>query len=517
MADAEWKTNDLENAEFRGWTECAKAMRQYDEGMIKGWKEEIDTLLVFVCFPYHIAKLTYALHLQAGLFSAVLTAFSLESYQLLQPDPQETTVHLLTLLTQSSLSNITIPSPLIPAFKPPSSAVRINTFWFASLVCALLSALLGILVKQWLREYLSTGLTAPRDFVRLRHFRFAGLGAWRVPDIVAVLPLLLQIALVLFFGGLLDLLWTLHPVVAGITTALVALSLSLVSATVIAPFFSPTCPYRSPFALHLARVLKPSTSPHSRTDIPATWFDRDLIHTSSSPSPRKTSDLDQPALSWAFAHLRSDSLLDLLAPCAKALRPRARATLILHDLASHAAFAPHVLLRALRQGPYAAVDALYDKLVPGHRGAARTLALVLDLLPELPTRDSLSRLSRTTTAEPMSKDIPNRQDLLTLLHPLLGAFIASGAQRYGTRAHLIQKTLGVLVSLGTYDGEPGSSVDMAWRTIVVFSHLFWKHVTLAGKCGLYTSWKLVTTLMAYSCRRCRDYGGGGIARPWSKK
>ena len=30
------------------WAACAKALREYDEAMIQGWKEEIDTLLVFV-------------------------------------------------------------------------------------------------------------------------------------------------------------------------------------------------------------------------------------------------------------------------------------------------------------------------------------------------------------------------------------------------------------------------------------------------------------------------------------
>lgn len=30
------------------WAACAKALREYDEDMIQDWKEEIDTLLVFV-------------------------------------------------------------------------------------------------------------------------------------------------------------------------------------------------------------------------------------------------------------------------------------------------------------------------------------------------------------------------------------------------------------------------------------------------------------------------------------
>lgn len=33
------------------WAACAKALRDYDEDMIQDWKEEIDTLLVFVSCP----------------------------------------------------------------------------------------------------------------------------------------------------------------------------------------------------------------------------------------------------------------------------------------------------------------------------------------------------------------------------------------------------------------------------------------------------------------------------------
>ena len=35
-------------ASSEAWAACAKALREYDEAMIQDWKEEIDTLLVFV-------------------------------------------------------------------------------------------------------------------------------------------------------------------------------------------------------------------------------------------------------------------------------------------------------------------------------------------------------------------------------------------------------------------------------------------------------------------------------------
>lgn len=32
----------------RAWAACQKAVREYDESLVQGWKEDIDTLLVFV-------------------------------------------------------------------------------------------------------------------------------------------------------------------------------------------------------------------------------------------------------------------------------------------------------------------------------------------------------------------------------------------------------------------------------------------------------------------------------------
>ncbi|EKM61825.1 uncharacterized protein PHACADRAFT_58233, partial [Phanerochaete carnosa HHB-10118-sp] len=51
---------------------------KYDGGRVTGYSEDIDTLLVF-----------------AGLFSAILSAFVVQTYQLLQPDNLDATNRLL--------------------------------------------------------------------------------------------------------------------------------------------------------------------------------------------------------------------------------------------------------------------------------------------------------------------------------------------------------------------------------------------------------------------------------------
>ncbi|KAI0659375.1 hypothetical protein C8Q70DRAFT_1045226 [Cubamyces menziesii] len=222
------------------WASCAKALREYDEDMIQAWKEEIDTLLVF-----------------AGLFSAILTAFNIESYTLLQQQPEDATVAILTQISAqlnsfSANANFvnstqpTEPSTLVPPFRASALAVRLNAMWFSALVCSLVSASLGLMVKQWLREYLAGSSNISRESIRIRQFRYQGLRSWHVPEIILFLPMLLQLALVLFFIGLLDLLWSLHPVVAAIVTVIVALTgLFALVACVFPPLF-PDCPYKSP-------------------------------------------------------------------------------------------------------------------------------------------------------------------------------------------------------------------------------------------------------------------------------
>ncbi|KAI0371284.1 hypothetical protein BV20DRAFT_1051695 [Pilatotrama ljubarskyi] len=232
------------------WAACAKALREYDEDMIQDWKEEIDTLLVF-----------------AGLFSAILTAFNIESYKLLQQQPEDATVAILSQISaqlnsfsvNANFANTTSPTgpgTLLPPFKANGLAVRLNAWWFSALVCSLLVASLGLLVKQWLRQYLAGSSSISRERTRIRQYRYDGLRKWRVPEIILCLPILLQVALVLFFAGLLDLLWSLHPAVAGVVTAIVSVAMLFAALTTLAPPLYADCPYKSPQSWVLCILLQ---------------------------------------------------------------------------------------------------------------------------------------------------------------------------------------------------------------------------------------------------------------------
>ncbi|RDX45143.1 hypothetical protein OH76DRAFT_1358413, partial [Lentinus brumalis] len=160
------------------WSEAAEAVKTSYDQLLSRWKEEMDTLLVY-----------------AGVSSAVLTAFNVESYHLLQPDSSDPTLAVLKQIS-AQLNGYTLTPPFLNAtnttalaqvpFQAPASAVWLNSLWFSSLVFSFASALLALFVKQWIYEAMVGGTS--RESARLRQYRLSGLLKWRIGTIVVVLP-----------------------------------------------------------------------------------------------------------------------------------------------------------------------------------------------------------------------------------------------------------------------------------------------------------------------------------------
>lgn len=101
------------------------------------------------------------------------------------------------------------------------------------------------MVKQWLNEH-NTGVTGTSlEISRLRQYRLNNLAKWHVAEIVSILPVLLQVALALFFAGLLVLLWTLHVTVATAASVLVGALALFTTITTILPTLRSDCSYLS--------------------------------------------------------------------------------------------------------------------------------------------------------------------------------------------------------------------------------------------------------------------------------
>ncbi|KAK7062920.1 hypothetical protein VNI00_000418 [Paramarasmius palmivorus] len=202
------------------WENLMRAVNKHDDEKVQNWKEDIDTLLVF-----------------AGLFSAVVTAFVIESYQWLDEDPADTTVALLTQISKQ-LGNPSMPFEDLSSspFHASSLSIRVNTFWFLSLILSLASGLFALLGKQWLREHRrDIPTSSPGEALGLRQMRDRSLEIWGVPSFLAALPILLELALLLFFAGVVDLLWSLHRVPFIVVSIAVGVSVGLYSITTMLP------------------------------------------------------------------------------------------------------------------------------------------------------------------------------------------------------------------------------------------------------------------------------------------
>lgn len=200
---------------------------------------------------------------QAGLFSAAITAFLVESYQALLPNKADETIQVLRFIAQQNLiangQNSQLDLGLLPASSPStidnsSAVVVVNILWFASLVTSLIAASFGMLVKQWLREYLAVNNPSAQARLRVRQYREPSLTTWKVYEIAAALPFLLQLSLALFFTGLCVFTASVHTNVGRTTTALIcAWALCFLVATILPAFF-PRCPYKTAFLSRLLRL-----------------------------------------------------------------------------------------------------------------------------------------------------------------------------------------------------------------------------------------------------------------------
>ncbi|KAI0667080.1 hypothetical protein C8Q78DRAFT_982991, partial [Trametes maxima] len=223
----------------KAWEDVSSMVKNRSDEMVHRWNKEIDTLLVY-----------------AGLFSAILTAFTVQSYPLLQPAIPDPSVVILQQLSlqitgfsgEFPFSNSTQAFPVeMPVSNSVSrSVIWLNVLWFSSLVLSLSSASVGIMIKQWLNEYNSGVSGTSREVARLRQRRLNNMLEWRVADVVVAIPILLQLSLALFLAGLLILLWSLESTVAATTTFFITSLALFTVGTTILPLIKDTCAYLSP-------------------------------------------------------------------------------------------------------------------------------------------------------------------------------------------------------------------------------------------------------------------------------
>ncbi|KAI4524482.1 hypothetical protein K525DRAFT_193856, partial [Schizophyllum commune Loenen D] len=232
---------------------CLDLIVNHDNTTCQVHREEIDTLLVF-----------------AGLFSGVLTAFIIESYKWLMVQSDDIMAdylrQMLAVMSHVDVSSVTTTTKMEPL--PADVMARINGFWFSSLTLSLSSALIGIVSKQWLREYLRDTGHSYKTNLAVRQVKYEGFSHWSVGTIISAIPLLLQTALFLFLLGIVDLLWHIQTSVAAAITTFCSSTMLFFIVTTILPGIQFLChhrrmrlhviyqlPFKSPQALLFMRAM----------------------------------------------------------------------------------------------------------------------------------------------------------------------------------------------------------------------------------------------------------------------
>lgn len=240
----------------RVWRVCNQESSNFDYELVNRWLSILDSLFIFVS-QVLVVKCPYLhTHYQAALFSAVVASFLVQTTQSLHKDNTAISASLLTelVLIQRAIatsSNVTIPHSTLTfnsTFTSTSQDVWLNSLWFTSLALTLVIALVAGFVKQWLLSYLANNVgTSPKIRALTRQYRYRGVVEWGVPSIIESLPVLMNIAIFLFFIGLI--LYTRElSGTKGITGTLLVITLVSFTAYVLSsllPVWIPQCPYKT--------------------------------------------------------------------------------------------------------------------------------------------------------------------------------------------------------------------------------------------------------------------------------
>ncbi|SJL04832.1 uncharacterized protein ARMOST_08203 [Armillaria ostoyae] len=238
----------------RVWRVHEDESRIHDANMVEESRDNVDVLLVFVG-PYSHLSASPLNMSKAGLFSAVVTTFVVQTSQSLQADYAAMSASLLyeSVLVQRAIANgssvnAIAPSPLNPTitFVPATTDVWVNGLWFTSLFLSLTTALVAVLVKQWLHHYVALPSGTPRDRSLTRQFRYAGFQKWHVQVIIGLLPVLMHLALAIFLVGSVIFLQPLRQALSWVICAGTGVVYTAYVVATILPIIFPQCPYRTP-------------------------------------------------------------------------------------------------------------------------------------------------------------------------------------------------------------------------------------------------------------------------------
>ncbi|KAJ7119826.1 hypothetical protein C8R44DRAFT_180249 [Mycena epipterygia] len=233
-----------EAAAAKLWAVYISEAEKYDKALVESWKSDMEGMLIF-----------------AGLFSASLTAFIIESYKTLTPDSGDSTVQLLAQISQqlaAAANGSTFHPPPPVHFSPPVTSLICNALWFISLGFSLACALIATLLEQWARNFLHKTEMRSAPVIRARIFSYLyyGLKRFSMHTVVDIIPLLLHASLLFFFAGLVAFLIPINLGIALLAAALLAIVSVVYSLLTLLPLRYLDCPYHTPLSGAFWRISR---------------------------------------------------------------------------------------------------------------------------------------------------------------------------------------------------------------------------------------------------------------------
>ncbi|KAJ7164106.1 hypothetical protein C8R46DRAFT_1278095, partial [Mycena filopes] len=285
------------------WAVYVSEAEKYDKALVATWRSDMDGMLIF-----------------AGLFSASLTAFIIESYKTLNADSGDITVVLLAQISQQLAATINGSSIMIPqpeVFVPTKASLVCNTLWFISLGLSLSCALIATLLEQWARDFLHRADMRSSPVIRARVFSYLyyGMKRFNMHAVVELIPLLLHASLAFFFAGLVAFLLPINKIICIFASVILALILLVYAALTILPLFYTDCPYRTPLSGSFWKLRAWSQSiinyyahtPSTQLPSAPLMSNSETIFQSAREDPGQR---DSRALIWTLKSLADDDELE---------------------------------------------------------------------------------------------------------------------------------------------------------------------------------------------------------------
>ncbi|KAH6891797.1 hypothetical protein BKA70DRAFT_1162539 [Coprinopsis sp. MPI-PUGE-AT-0042] len=229
--------DDIENPnepegkdEFRrnakSWAIYLEEAGEHAKEQAEVWKTGLESLLLF-----------------AGLFASVITSFLVESSKKLQLEDQEA----LLMDIRSVLLNEPIADH---EYAPTASQLWVNGLWYSSLLVTLFSAIIGVLARSWIVNYLPLASRQEAGDAYRRWMLDRMSERWKMQKIIRGIPLLVQVAFFLFSLGLGIQAYESNKSIGIAVLSLVAACAMIYAVVTALPLILPSdpCPFKTPLS-----------------------------------------------------------------------------------------------------------------------------------------------------------------------------------------------------------------------------------------------------------------------------